>query len=748
MTSTFVSSATAALPPLSPTAAWASFYDSITHRLDRLNNNAQQKAYLVYVTKVQDLAGPVTSLVADFLVIPVIRQARRLSGTAESHPPHATNLSTDLQTRARFDDSDGLVDDSRNSLSDAPGPSGAATNLSDSGDDVPQTHVNPTTVDFSNTMEDTSRTHNSAVAVDDYDYTTGRASLPIRQMSHENASQPRLLNAEPSPDQARDDLAQVPSPSRVPVPLPADDGMGYLRKRILSIQAQDLPAPEKAQLMHRLFVEKYAKAQLSATVRSDLLSVTERPTTPSDGLSWPQRITGGSLESLKFWQSVLGDSAPSEDFKLSEDDIKATFVPPGPDDDVNDRPLGCQHYMRNVKLQCSTCQRWYTCRFCHNEVEDHELIRKDTKNMLCMYCGTAQKAGEVCMTCGVSAARYYCAVCKLWNNDPDKNVYHCDDCGICRVGRGIGKDFFHCKRCVACIAISTVHDHKCFERATDCDCPICGEYMFTSPKPVVFMKCGHSIHRNCFDDYMHTSYKCPICNKSVVNMEIQFRNLDLAIQAQPMPPELRDTQAVVLCNDCSAKSSVQYHWLGLKCGVCQSYNTAQLQIMGTNDSAPAPVPTESVTTISTTTAGSTVIFADVIGASPMDIPSSRDVTRRRRHSSSYNGPPMTETETDRLVQSRFARSESPRTFASRPLHRNPHLDIEEDDEEDMLGLWSRIPRSITSDDEAGGQDAPEDSEEEESEEDTDDDETLEDDDDDHDDENDGTRLGFFMPGHR
>lgn len=298
---------------------------------------------------------------------------------------------------------------------------------------------------------------------------------------------------------------------------------------------------------------------------------------------------------------------------------------------------------------------------------------------------------------------------------------------------------------MACIAISTVHDHKCFERATDCDCPICGEYMFTSPKPVVFMKCGHSIHRNCFDDYMHTSYKCPICNKSVVNMEIQFRNLDLAIQAQPMPPELRDTQAVVLCNDCSAKSSVRYHWLGLKCGVCQSYNTAQLQIMGTNDATPAPASTQTVAAISTTSTASTVMFADVAGANPMNIPNSREAMRRRRHSSSYTGPPMSETEADRSVQSRFARSESPRTFASRSVRRHQHLDIDEDDEEDMLGLWSRIPRSITSEDETGEQGVPEESEEESEEDTTDDDETLEDDDDD---ENDDMRPGFFMPGHR
>ncbi|KZF25516.1 zf-CHY-domain-containing protein, partial [Xylona heveae TC161] len=227
--------------------------------------------------------------------------------------------------------------------------------------------------------------------------------------------------------------------------------------------------------------------------------------------------------------------------------------------------LGCQHYKRNVKLQCADCARWYTCRFCHDEREDHALNRRKTKNMLCMVCSFPQPAGAQCQQCNTTAAYYYCEICKLWDDDNEKSIYHCDDCGICRVGQGLGKDFYHCKTCGVCMSIAIADSHRCIERSTDCNCPICGEYMFTSPHTVVFMKCGHSIHHKCFYEHMKTSYRCPICNRSVVNMEIQFRNLDRAIEEQPMPPQFRDTQAVVSCNDCSAKTIVPYHWLGLKC---------------------------------------------------------------------------------------------------------------------------------------------------------------------------------------
>lgn len=130
---------------------------------------------------------------------------------------------------------------------------------------------------------------------------------------------------------------------------------------------------------------------------------------------------------------------------------------------------------------------------------------------------------------------------------------------------------------MACISLGG--DHKCIERSTDCDCPICSDYLFNSPKPVVFMQCGHSIHRHCFEEHMKSSYKCPLCNKSCINMEYQFRNYDMAILTQPMPAEYCDTRAIISCNDCRAKSQTAYHWLGLKCTVCQSYNTTELQLL-------------------------------------------------------------------------------------------------------------------------------------------------------------------------
>jgi hypothetical protein len=135
------------------------------------------------------------------------------------------------------------------------------------------------------------------------------------------------------------------------------------------------------------------------------------------------------------------------------------------------------------------------------------------------------------------------------------------------------------QKCNVCISIAHATSHRCLERATDCDCPICGEYLFNSSSAVVSLPCGHYLHKGCYKAYMETAYKCPMCKKSAVNMELQWQKLTQAIESQPMPEQFASTRAVIQCNDCSAKSSVKYHWLGNKCNTCDSYNTNELRIL-------------------------------------------------------------------------------------------------------------------------------------------------------------------------
>jgi uncharacterized CHY-type Zn-finger protein len=212
----------------------------------------------------------------------------------------------------------------------------------------------------------------------------------------------------------------------------------------------DIAADQKARMMHTLLTQGYSEAQEIYHSKHPYLAPP-----PASMISQERPTTPGSLSSFIWQMNGAEDNAPPNQqhtFHLSPDDLKRTYAPVEETEEDGDthpheeaRILGCQHYKRNVKLQCSTCDRWYTCRLCHDEVEDHVLIRHATNNMLCMLCGCAQRAGEFCVECGERSAWYYCGVCKLWDNDANKSIYHCNDCGICRIGRGLGKDFFHCK---------------------------------------------------------------------------------------------------------------------------------------------------------------------------------------------------------------------------------------------------------------------------------------------------------------
>ena len=570
--------------------------------------------------------------ISSFLIDPVVRQARRFSRPS-TDSPLPTNLqpSPTSNEELSFPPIDS-VPTAATAAQEEPPYTNVRTEVNNSGTFTghPQVH-SPTSVEHRDPypwprggqpnstaqhLQDTATLEPSANVVQ-YTVTAAdnapnfpphRVSDRLRSTTSSISSSSRsLLDANMTPAETFDPTSRTNTPDTRgrgnsagsgigDGSLPEDDGMGPMRKRIIAIQRTDSSNEEKARLVHGVMTEKHNSSQQSL-----------------HGPHFPQAHSPGSRHSSdspwtpspksneSFWQIVSPPTSSSSDsdapnpFQLSPSDLKPTYyqkpLPYTKDGDQEGssmeieettNALGCEHYKRNIKLQCSACNKWYTCRFCHDAVEDHMLNRRETKNMLCMLCGCAQPASEECALCSERGAWYYCDVCKLWDDDPQKSIYHCNDCGICRVGKGLGKDFFHCKvslsmnkefllysppnqTCCVCMSIAIRDTHRCIERSTDCDCPICGEYMFTSPQTVVFMKCGHSIHHRCYREHMKSSYKCPICSRSIVNMEWQFKHLERAIETQPMPPEFQDTKAWIYCNDCSAKTSVKYHWLGLKC---------------------------------------------------------------------------------------------------------------------------------------------------------------------------------------
>ncbi|KFU91235.1 RING finger and CHY zinc finger domain-containing protein 1, partial [Chaetura pelagica] len=140
---------------------------------------------------------------------------------------------------------------------------------------------------------------------------------------------------------------------------------------------------------------------------------------------------------------------------------------------------------------------------------------------------------------------------------------------------GPKEDFFHCSKCNLCLSVNLRGRHKCIENVSRQECPICLEDIHTSRVAAHVLPCGHLLHRTCYEDLLNVGYRCPLCMRSAVDMRQSWQQLDEEVARTPMPPEHHNRLVEILCHDCSARSSVQFHFLGLKCRACGSYNTAQ-----------------------------------------------------------------------------------------------------------------------------------------------------------------------------
>lgn len=247
--------------------------------------------------------------------------------------------------------------------------------------------------------------------------------------------------------------------------LPEDDGMRSLRQKMHEIRDMAASSEDKARKMHDLMTEDWNMWQARLRARSPASFISQdRPYPPAT----PQSPLAYELDARTLSSSPLSLSStliPLHPYNLTPEDLVPSFRPAEDDEDSGAMPqekaqahldppepnLGCKHYKRNVKIQCFDCKLWFNCRHCHDEAyvemgnPEHKLNRKKTENMLCMLCQTPQPASQTCRECGKRAAYYYCDLCKLWDDTSTKRIYHCGDCGICRRGEGLGKDYVHCK---------------------------------------------------------------------------------------------------------------------------------------------------------------------------------------------------------------------------------------------------------------------------------------------------------------
>ncbi|WVZ56920.1 hypothetical protein U9M48_007385 [Paspalum notatum var. saurae] len=225
--------------------------------------------------------------------------------------------------------------------------------------------------------------------------------------------------------------------------------------------------------------------------------------------------------------------------------------------------FGCKHYRRRCRIRAPCCGDVFHCRHCHNEStkDGHELDRHAVQSVICLVCDTEQAVAQVCCNCGVRMGEYFCRTCKFFDDDVDKEHFHCNDCGICRVG---GKEnFFHCQKCGSCYSTTLREKHCCIENSMKNNCPICYEYLFDSLRETSVLRCGHTMHLQCFHEMLkHDKFTCPICATSIFDMDKLLKALD--------------AEGWVVCNDCRDTTQVFSGVAGHKCCHCQSHNTCRV----------------------------------------------------------------------------------------------------------------------------------------------------------------------------
>ncbi|KAF7456165.1 CHY zinc finger domain-containing protein [Cryptosporidium felis] len=251
---------------------------------------------------------------------------------------------------------------------------------------------------------------------------------------------------------------------------------------------------------------------------------------------------------------------------------------------------GCKHYSSKCRIIAPCCEKEYWCRHCHNEDQENqhgEVDRFKIKEVVCGKCGERQPVSNSCINsldngnsnhenCDVTQfARYFCSLCNLWDDKGiEKNVFHCNECGICRIGGN--ESYFHCKVCSMCYPISIKDTHRCIENSCNRPCPLCLENLFHSIKTVSILNCGHTIHEECLfllgEAKGLTSLRCPICSKSLADNSNIWSEIDKMI-AESQISESSLELVKIFCNDCTSKSNTYSHPYGLKCQLCGGYNT-------------------------------------------------------------------------------------------------------------------------------------------------------------------------------
>ena len=171
---------------------------------------------------------------------------------------------------------------------------------------------------------------------------------------------------------------------------------------------------------------------------------------------------------------------------------------------------------KRLIFPCDVCCKIYNSKHDHDCYENHRLKKK---YQLCIHCNNIQLwNGNKCKRCRRSFGKNHCKKCNIITNE---DIYHCEKCGVCNVGKK--SEMFHCNKCNRCVNIKLKKIHICQDLRKE-NCYFCLDPLIQTGingEALTFSRCGHSVHKECFDEYMKSinnckrKAECGVCRKKI-----------------------------------------------------------------------------------------------------------------------------------------------------------------------------------------------------------------------------------------
>ncbi|TNJ30530.1 Zinc finger domain-containing protein [Giardia muris] len=261
--------------------------------------------------------------------------------------------------------------------------------------------------------------------------------------------------------------------------------------------------------------------------------------------------------------------------------------------------IGCEHYVRGCRVRCEQCQKFFPCRFCHDDViDDHRMNRYNVTTVECLFCKAIGPVGPRCAACGVSFCKYYCDICHLLCGiGPEgKPNYHCDGCCVCRVGTR--EEAIHCPTCNVCFIKERFAQHKC--AVSIGECVYCLGELRNSIYPYMCLPCErHYCHIHCYENVFLTesrNYKCPMCRKLILfekDRQGYERSMKQYHDAVQLPPQFAGVYVEYQCYECLKHFVGEKHVVyQCRSPTCGSFNTCELNLFRGTPSEAAAIMAE------------------------------------------------------------------------------------------------------------------------------------------------------------